>query len=267
MAHIKPFERKRGQEVIAQRIPTSPAWSFDAAGKHSASQITFNEFNHYNASSGKETIGYTFRQEIVNSEKTHGNQTLKAASDLPSPGVIKVEKPLLMKTCDAFKREWRRASNFEEKLELLLAMLPHELSRTFKVELPPSVLTDIIDTLCWWKQCPSIEEPNCASAPNARNMSISFDAHLASDILGSLSKCGRFVLSLKLVGPQIQARALDLIDNMIICLGEMASCKEETNYLLALTSEDSERGRCLQTRTEFMNKMMALKLLYTVSET
>ena len=267
MAHIKPFEQKRGQEVMVQRIPTSPAWSFDAAGKHSASRGTFNELNNYNASGGKETIGYTFPQEVVDTQKTHGTQMLEAASDILSPGVITVKKPLLMKTCDAFKREWRRATNFEEKLGLLLAMLPHELSRTFKVELPPSVLINIIDTLCWWNQCPSKEEPNCASIPNTRNMNISFDAHLASDILDSLCKCGRFSLTLKLVGPQIQARVLDLIDDMIICLGAKTNCNEETNYLLVLASEDNERVRCLQTKTEYMNKMKALKLLYTVCET
>ena len=64
MAHIKPFDRKRGQEVIVQGILTSPAWLFDAAGKHSASQGTFNELNNYNASGGKETIGYTFLKTL-----------------------------------------------------------------------------------------------------------------------------------------------------------------------------------------------------------
>jgi hypothetical protein len=263
MAHIKPFDRKTARESRARHTAASPAWSFDASGRlHKA----LDEFDINNVGIVKgPTDSSCPREEVENSGNTPVDPRSKIASSGPlSHCVAVVDKKCLhtTMTCDAFKREWRRSTDREEKLGFLVDVA-HELSRIFKAELPPSALTDIIDTLGWWKQCSSSkqgeeqvveeEEPNSASAGKPVNTSLSFDLHLVCYILESLACCGRFSLSLKLGGPHIRACALDLIDH-VITLQSGPLLNQEKSKLLACTSED----------TLSLDKLKELKSLYTM---
>ncbi|KAI5060193.1 hypothetical protein GOP47_0024613 [Adiantum capillus-veneris] len=207
MAHIKPFERKRGQQgKSANHIRPLPAWSLDASGSLGSSASTLSEVSHLS-----KTGNLCMRAEQEDSLVAMGSSSLG----------LKAKRM----TTDCFKREWRRfGTNFQKRLAFLLALSPDELPRIFKVELPPSVLSDVVEVLYWWKDFLPQRRANAAPVllnsnsdaegiPTGRVSDMSagedcpilqfFDGHHVVQILKSLCACGRFSLSLKLAGKRV----------------------------------------------------------------
>eukprot|EP00250_Pteridium_aquilinum_P005208 c15340_g1_i1 orf=84-1037(-) len=209
MAHVKPFERRKGQqEESVKNIHASPAWSFDASGALAPSDSLQKSFN----------------------ELTCGNQLPQEGAGLLATQKCRVGSlEAKCMTVDALKREWRRVgTNLHDKLMLLLALSPGDLAYIFKVELPPSILADVIEVLWWWKRSSThekvensvsdVEETPTDDITCKSTSKEAFDAHIAFQILNSLCVCGRFSLSLKLAGERAQSLAILLIDHLVQCL-------------------------------------------------
>lgn len=139
-------------------------------------------------------------------------------------------------TTDAFKREWKRTgSSLHMKSAFLLGIPPHELPYIFRVELPPSILSDIIDILGAWKRLSEASQrenksPTCNSSGRGNReagdktetecgiFNKKFDHVHIFSILMALTNCGRFSLALKLVGERSRSSAIILINCIMDCL-------------------------------------------------
>lgn len=263
MAHVKPFERRRGRrEELVQSVPALPAWSFDATGglaPSDSSQGTCKELGDLKITAQQ------MSEEAFHWKKTEDPMQQEEAGFLATRLGSFGHREHAFMTSDAFKREWRRAgSNLQDKLTFLLAIPPHELPYIFKVELPPSILADIIDALCLWRQSSAQEGvgvllPSCLGSgvketPThkvtdrgnfvACNSTFNkpFDAHLTFHMLESLCKCGRFSLSLKLVGAMVRSSAIGLIGHILDCLRGHAVCNEKAHNTLCSSCYAEMKG-------------------------
>ncbi|MCO5553050.1 hypothetical protein L7F22_006573 [Adiantum nelumboides] len=224
MAHVKPLERKRGlQGESAKPTRSLPAWLFDASG--SLSPLASSP----STSSDLSLIGKT-RNPFMNAKQEENS--------LVAMGKLNLGSKSKCMTADSFKREWRRlGTKFEEKLLFLLALSPSEMPNIFKIELPSSILSDVVEVLCWWKASLVHGRAHASvlltSNSDAEGMQTSgmgdvsageecpllpaFDADRAFQMLKSLCACGRFSLSLKLAGTRTLSLVKQLIDKLVEC--------------------------------------------------
>ncbi|MCO5577159.1 hypothetical protein L7F22_030983 [Adiantum nelumboides] len=224
MAHVKPLERKRGlQGESAKPTRSLPAWLFDASGSLlplASSPPTLSELS---------LVGKT-QNPFMNAKQEENS--------LVAMGKLNLGSKAKCMTADCFKTEWRRlGTKFADKLLFLLALSPSEMPIIFKIELPSSILSDVVEVLWWWKDSLAHGREHASvlltSNSNAEGMQTSetgdvsvgeecpllptFDADRAFQMLKSLCACGRFSLSLKLAGTRTRYLVKQLIDKLVEC--------------------------------------------------
>ncbi len=196
MAHLKPIERHKPRQVDDHESCQSmaPAWSFNASGTQPP--LPCEE------TSSKIDAKY-FMEHIV----TKDEQCTKY-------------------TADAFLKEWRKLGidNPFTKLEFLTrTAAPFELPEIFKVEIPPYLMADILETILTFF---SLEEKSSlhpttesvSSRAKTRDMlSGQVDVEWVTSLLEALPKCGRFPLAVRLMGERMRVKVQCLFEHLASC--------------------------------------------------
>eukprot|EP01018_Ginkgo_biloba_P030171 Gb_15186 [translate_table: standard] len=251
-AHLKPFHRDRdgllkasgGQGCINGKH-VSPAWSFDAKGAlQDEEEINPNIARKF-VDNGNE-ISTFIRKSVPHRDRREKD----CSSYHPLKEQNQQERISIYPKCisfDGFMKEWRKfgRDELDKKLHCLLKFNPHQLSQIFKVEIPPTVLAEIVETLHrgYARDLTKLEK---LSPINAGEKDLDGNAHEKQNeentlenaerkkysrwvvrILESLGKCGRFSLSLKLVGDRTRCMASELCK--LALLNSASSSLEEEN--------------------------------------
>eukprot|EP01018_Ginkgo_biloba_P030206 Gb_37849 [translate_table: standard] len=249
-AHLKPFHRDRdgllkaseGQGSVNGKH-VSPAWSFDAKGAlKDGEEINPNIARKF-VDKGNEISTFIRKNVPHRKEKD-------CSSYHPLKEQTQQERILIYPKCisfDGFMKEWRKfgRDELDKKLHCLLQVNPHQLLQIFKVEIPPTILAEIVETLHrgYARDLTKLEKLN---PTNAGEKDLDGNGHEKQNeentlenaqrqnysrwvvrILEALGKCGRFSLSLKLVGDRTRCMASELCK--LALLKSASSSLEEIN--------------------------------------
>lgn len=219
VAHLKPVERRKpGQEPQINRSK-APAWSFGPTGT---------------------------------------NTPLTLIQSSPSHGPL-VKQAHMKCSHDTFGKEWRKlGEDLVAKATFLTRCEPHEFPEMFKVEIPPHLLAEILETVC---TCFRAKERSC-NHPEEKNILIEafsreVDEEWVMAMLEALVKCGRFLLAVGLMGEKPRAVVKNLFHHL-------AKSKWYANPDAKAATENESRANEEATKSRNA-RLQQLSIIYSVT--